>query len=175
MDTITIMLIAISISIDAFSLALAYGLMNINKTHIFISLLVGLFHFFMPLLGLLIGTYFIEKIAINPKYLISGIFILIIFEMIKSFFEKKENYILNIYNILLFAFFVSLDSFSIGIGLNYITKNPIAACFVFTIFSAVFTFVGFNIGKYISNKIGDISKLVGILLLSFLVLYYLCK
>ncbi len=175
MQTLSVIFIAISISLDAFSLALAYGLININKTHIFISILVGIFHFFMPLLGLTIGNYIIMKIPINPKYIISIIFIIIIFEMIKSFHEQKEKFYLNVLNIFLFAFLVSLDSFSVGIGLNYITNYPIKACIIFTLFSAVFTFIGFSLGKYISKKIGNISKIIGILLLTFLVLYYLCK
>ncbi len=56
MSLITIFLIAISISMDAFSLSLLYGTKNINnKTIIMQSILVGIFHFFMPLFGLFLG------------------------------------------------------------------------------------------------------------------------
>ena len=48
--------IAIGLSMDAFSLAIAYGTNNIEKKKILIlSISVGLFHFFMPVLGSLIG------------------------------------------------------------------------------------------------------------------------
>lgn len=175
MQTLTIILIALSISVDAFSLALAYGLINVSEKKLYISLLVGLFHFMMPLAGMHIGDFFIDKIPINPKFLISGIFILILFEMIKSLYDKKENFKLNFLNIFLFSFLVSIDSFSIGLGLKYITNIPLKACIIFSTFSMAFTYLGFSIGKYISKKIGKISKIIGITLLTFLILYYLCK
>lgn len=175
MENLTIILIALSISADAFSLALAYGLINIRKKQIYISLLVGLFHFIMPLTGVFLGDFLLNKISINPKYIISGIFIFLILQMIKSFSEEKEKFDLNLYNILLFAFFVSIDSFSVGLGLNYITQAPVKACIIFSLFSMTLTYLGFSIGKFISAKIGEISKIVGVSLLAFLVVYYLCK
>ncbi len=175
MQTLTIILIALSISADAFSLALAYGLINLNEKKLYISLLVGLFHFIMPLIGMYIGEFFIDKVPINPKFLISGIFVVILFEMIKSLYDKKEDFELNLINIILFSFLVSIDSFSIGLGLKYITNIPIKACIVFSLFSMFFTYLGFSIGKFISKKIGQISKIIGISLLVFLIMYFLCK
>ena len=59
----TIILIGISLSMDAFSLALAYGISGITKKEIIIlSLIVGIFHFCMPLIGLALGI-FIENIS----------------------------------------------------------------------------------------------------------------
>lgn len=175
METLTIILIALSISADAFSLSLAYALMNIKNKKLYISLLVGLFHFLMPLFGLYIGYMFIDKIPINPKFIVAAIFILILFEMIKSLYDKKEEFDLNLINIIFFSFIVSVDSFSIGLGLQYITNTPIKACIVFSIFSMFFTYLGFSLGKFISKKIGKISKIIGIVLLISLILYYLCK
>ena len=57
MKILTLFLIGISLSIDAFSMSLAYGLIGIRKKDMFLSsLIVGLFHFFMPLLGSIIGS-----------------------------------------------------------------------------------------------------------------------
>lgn len=175
MQTLTIILIALSLSADAFSLALAYGLINISEKKLYISLLVGFFHFVMPLIGMYIGDIFIDKIPINPKFVVSGIFILILFEMIKSLQDKKENFELNFINIIFFSFIVSVDSFSIGLGLKYITDVPVRACIIFSIFSMFFTYLGFSLGSLISKKIGKISRVIGIVLLTFLILYYLCK
>lgn len=175
MELLTVLLIAISISCDAFSLALAYGLLDVNKTKIFISFLVGTFHFIMPLIGMFIGNVFINKMPINLKYLIAIIFTFIFIEMVKSINENKEQYCLTLRNILLFAFFVSIDSFSIGIGLNYITHEPLKACVIFALFSGVFTYIGFSLGKYISIKLEKISKILGITLIAFLIVYFLCK
>ena len=175
MEITTIILIALSLSVDAFSLALAYSLINKEQKYFYISLLVGLFHFFMPLLGQNIGKIFINKIPINPNIIISIIFFLILIEMLKSLKEKKEAFEFNLINGILFAFFVSLDSFSIGIGIKLITNKIITSCIIFSIFSFILTYTGFIIGNYFSKKIGEISKIFGILLLTFLIVYHLCK
>ena len=57
MEIFVIMIIAVSLSMDAFSLSLAYGTVNLDKkSRLKLSIIVGLYHFFMPLLGNLIGA-----------------------------------------------------------------------------------------------------------------------
>ena len=54
---LTILLIAISLSMDAFSLALVYGLLIYSKKRkLLLSIIVGIYHFFMPLIGMLFGN-----------------------------------------------------------------------------------------------------------------------
>ena len=49
----TIFLIAIALSMDAFSLSLAYGTLGLTKKEVNkLSVIVGIYHFFMPLIGL---------------------------------------------------------------------------------------------------------------------------
>ena len=61
-----VFIIALSLSMDAFSLSLAYGTQNIeNKTKYTISIIVGLFHLFMPLIGNLLGNVILNIIKIN--------------------------------------------------------------------------------------------------------------
>ena len=53
---ILVILIGISLSMDAFSLSLAYGTLNIKNRNInLLTLIVGLYHFFMPLIGMFVG------------------------------------------------------------------------------------------------------------------------
>ena len=68
MEIITLLLIGLSLSVDAFTLSLAYGLLNIPKRKIImISGLVGIFHFIMPLIGYLISDLLNKVININFK------------------------------------------------------------------------------------------------------------
>ena len=63
MKIITIILIAISLSMDAFSLALIYGTQGIPKKHkLLLATIVGLYHLIMPLIGLTIGKYIENRI-----------------------------------------------------------------------------------------------------------------
>ena len=174
MRILSLFLIGISLSIDAFTMALAYGLVGIKKRNMFISsITVGLFHFFMPLLGSLLGSELLNSFKINPKYLIIIIIILLIIEMIKSLNEKEKQINMNLLGMISFAFLVSLDSFTIGIGINYIIDIPIYASIVFACVSAIFTLLGFFLGKYVSSKFEKISKYIGIFILIVLLSYFI--
>lgn len=175
MEIFTLFLIGLSLSLDAFSLSLAYGLLGIRKKKmLYSSLIVGLFHFFMPLLGSFIGIKILSSFKINPKYVIAIVIFLIILEMIKSLKEEVNTELkISFLNMLAFAFFVSLDSFTVGIGLVYVTAYPIYASIIFAIVSTILTFIGFILGKYVSGKIGKISKYIGIGILSILLIYFL--
>lgn len=171
-----LILIAVSLSIDAFSLSLAYGLMNYNKRKIIIiSLTVGIFHFFMPLLGFVIGNYIFENLTINPKLILLIMFLIVILEMIKGLNEEVEKKVLNIIGTFIFALLVSVDSFSVGIGISYEISKMYFASLVFSVTSFIFTLGGFFLGKYISGKIEKASKIVGICIMFTLLIYYLCK
>ena len=75
MNIILIFIIAISLSMDAFSLALAYGTINLNGKEInILSIIVGIYHFFMPIVGMLIGSYITKFIHIGGDIIILVIF-----------------------------------------------------------------------------------------------------
>ncbi len=68
MNIILIFIIAISLSMDAFSLSLAYGTINLNKKEInILSIIVGIYHFFMPILGMFIGTFITNFIHVGEN------------------------------------------------------------------------------------------------------------
>lgn len=176
MEIITLIIIGLSLSIDAFSLSLAYGLLNIpKKTIISTSITVGIFHFIMPILGMLLGNIITDTLNLDSKYILLTILILILIEMIKSLKEENKEHELNIINILIFAFLVSFDSFTLGIGIKYITSNIFLASIIFMILSSLFTFLGFILGKYLTKKATYKIKLIGIILLLVVIMYFLCK
>lgn len=168
-------LIAISLSMDAFALSLVYGNLNISKKDICVlSTIVGLYHLFMPILGMYFGEYISNFILIDHNIIMFIILFIVGIEMIIEAF-KKENNIKNMKLVeqLLFGFAVSIDSFSIGIGLKYISNDYISGPITFSIASALFTFIGLKIGKYMNTKIGNISRLFGGILLIVLAITYL--
>ena len=77
---------------DAFSLALIYGTQGITKKHkILLSLIVGIYHFIMPLIGVAIGTVITKKILVNPNIIVGIILSLIAIEMIISSFKEEDK------------------------------------------------------------------------------------
>ena len=176
MKIISLIIIGLSLSIDAFTLSLAYGLLNIPRRKIILtSLSVGIFHFVMPLLGALIGDVLINIIHVNSKYILITVLIIIFIEMIKSLKETTEEHELSLINILIFSSLVSFDSFSIGIGLKYITENIFLGSIVFSILSCSFTYLGFKLGKYLTNKSEKRAKIFGIILILLTILYFIFK
>lgn len=177
MKIITIILIAISLSMDAFSLALIYGTQGITKKHkILLAIIVGIYHFLMPLIGLTIGTYAERKIIINSNLLVGIILSLISIEMIiSSTKETKEKFLLTIPGYLIFGLSVSIDSLTTGIGLPAITNNYIQTALIFSITSLIFTYIGLNLGNILNQKYGKISTIIGGLTLLTIGITYIFK
>lgn len=172
---LTTLIIAISLSMDAFSLSLVYGTLNIDKKNkIILSFIVGIYHFLMPLLGLSIGLFIAKYLVLNLKYLVSIIFIIIGLELILSNIKEKEVVPLeNIVSFLIFGLSVSIDSFTTGIGLNIINNNYLIVSTTFCLTSALFTYFGLNIGDKLSQKYGKISTICGGIVLIIIGLSYL--
>lgn len=169
-----VIIIAISLSMDAFSLALAYGTLNLNKKDIYkLSLVVGFYHFFMPLLGLFFGNIILKYVS-NPNFLVFVILFIIGIEMIYETFKEEDiKNIVSFRQILLFGLAVSIDSFSVGIGLNVISKNYLYCSTIFSMFSLSFTYLGLILGKKINNIIGKTSTVIGGLILIVIAFMYL--
>lgn len=175
MQIITIIIIAISLSMDAFSLSLAYGTLNLNKKNILIlSLIVGIYHFFMPQIGSLIGNIILEILPIKTNIIVFIVLFIIGLQMIlETFKEEKEIKNLKIKEMLLFGLAVSLDSLSVGIGIKTIYHNVILSSLIFMIMSFMFTYIGLNIGKKINDIVGKISTLIGGIILMLIGLLYI--
>lgn len=166
-------LTAIALSLDAFSLAIIYGtILNNKKKILILSLVVGIFHFFMPLLGFTLSNLLITQMLSNTNFISFLIFLIIGIQM---FFSKNsENEIINLTrfsNVLLFAFTVSLDSFSVGIAIS--DKKILLPIVTFSIVSCLFTYIGLQIGNKIKNVFGSLTTKIGGIILILLSFYYL--
>lgn len=175
MEIIALFIIAISLSMDAFSLSLIYGTGKINnKDKLLLSIIVGTYHFIMPLIGLLIGNIIIKKINFNPNIVVGIILSLIGLEMIISSFKgKKETFLYSTYGFFIFGLSVSIDSLTTGIGLMGITSLPLVASIIFALTSFSFTYLGLNIGNFISIKYGNIATIIGGIILILVGLFYI--
>lgn len=175
MEIIALFIIAISLSMDAFSLALIYGTGGINKKDkFFLSFIVGTCHFIMPLIGLLIGNIIISKINFNPDIIVGVILFLIGLEMtISSFKDKKEPILYSTYGYFIFGLSVSIDSLTTGIGLMGITSHPLLASIIFALTSFCFTYLGLNLGNFLNIKYGKIATTIGGIILILVSIFYI--
>lgn len=172
---VTIILVAVGLSMDAFSLSILYGTLGLSKKRVVgLSLVVGTFHFFMPLFGSTIGTALLHFLPVDQDLIVGIIFMVIAIQMIMS--TSKEEEVMNIVGLgsmLLFGFTVSIDSFSVGIGLSAISSNYLLVVSTFSMISACFTFLGLIIGNKLNNKFGTISTWIGSIILIGLAIIYI--
>lgn len=162
---------------DAFSFAISIGAFNIinRKTVIIIALTVGIFHFMMPIIGSILGNTIKQLIHIDFGIITGAIFLYIAIEMIKEFRQNVSMPSLSILGVLALALSVSVDSFAVGFTLTNGLINTFLSAATFSIFSFTFTLIGLIIGKYISEKFGDISKVVGISIMVILAILSIVK
>ena len=165
----TILIIGISLSMDAFSLALIYGIQGMNKKQkLLLSIIVGIYHFIMPLIGLSFGTILNNINIISIDIIASLILVYIGIDLIISNSKKEDRLELTKIGFIIFGLSVSLDSLTVGIGLKAITNNYLISSIVFSISSLVFTYSGLLLGNLIGSKIGTYSKLIGGIILIFI-------
>ncbi len=160
MEFLSILLISISLSMDAFSLAIAYGTLGVEERFSKkIASMVGIFHFTMPILGMTVKYILTNTFSISFHFITSIIyFYLGVMLLLEAKEEKMTSPLLSLKDIFLFAFAVSIDSFTVGVALPRFTiLGPIS----FAIASFSFTLLGLNMGQKISKVLGTSAPIFG--------------
>lgn len=178
MEIFIIFVVAVSLSMDAFSLSLAYGTLGLSKKEIInLSTIVGVYHFIMPIIGMFLGSILLNITHIKPDIVVFIVLFFIGIQMIIESFKNEEKLVkLSKVELFLFGFAVSIDSLSVGIGLNNITNNCILSSFIFSFFSFSFTYLGLILGKKVSELIGKFATIIGgmfLIIISFVCLFKL--
>ena len=76
----------------------------------------------------------LKIIKVNPDILVGLIFIILGLEMLISLKKEEQLKILTgMFSVVFFAFTVSIDSFSIGIGFGISNINILLPCIIFSI------------------------------------------
>ena len=164
----------ISLSMDAFSLAISLGTTNISKKEILLtSIVIGIFHFFMPLIGNKIGLTISPFLSIKANYIASLIFFLLAIQMYLNRNEEESYINYNLSIILLIALTVSIDSLSVGLAFGLNQNKVMIGSIIFMIISSLFTYIGFNIGKYLSNVYHKASIYIGLIIMILIAIKYL--
>lgn len=173
---LTILLIGISLSMDTFSLALIYGMLGItNQKKIILSIIVGIYHFIMPLVGLTLGNA-LDTMSFIKLSIISSIILLYIgIDLITSNLKEEKIISLTISGLFMFGLSVSIDSLTVGIGLKAITNNYLLSSTIFSICSFIFTYLGLILGNIIENRVGSYSKLLGGIILIIIAIIMFIK
>jgi manganese efflux pump family protein len=178
--------LALALGTDAFSVAMVIGVKKFKMLSIIkISIIIGVFHIIMPLIGLY-GGFFIEKIfSYYFKYngeldlifnnIGAGILILIgIYMLLERWFGSKDetnDFKLKGFGIYLLALSVSIDALSVGIGVGMMDFNK-SLVLLFGVIAGIMMATGLYLGSKVGFWLGDNAQSWGGIALIFLGIHF---
>jgi manganese efflux pump family protein len=170
-ELLTLILMAFALGMDAFSVGLGMGMFRLTKRHIFkIGVTIGLFHVWMPLLGMAAGRFLSEQFGAIAGLLGGLLLILLGVQMIWSSFKEDETSLITPVGkgLFIFALSVSLDSFSVGLTLGIYGAQTALVLICFGVAAMVLTWIGLMVGRKVQGWLGTYSEaLGGCILLAF--------
>ena len=163
-ELLALIIMALALGMDAFSVGLGMGLIRLKLKQIFyIGVTIGVFHIWMPLVGMLIGRVLSDKFGTIATLLGGGLLILLGVQMVLSSFSKDEKPLITPIGmgLIVFALSVSLDSFSVGLSLGIYGAKTFLTVLIFGIVSMILTWCGLLVGKRVQTWLGSYSEALG--------------
>jgi manganese efflux pump family protein len=163
-ELLTLILMAFALGMDAFSVGLGMGMFNLRLRQIFkIGITIGIFHVWMPLLGMIAGKFLSNQFGTIATYIGGGLLLVLGVQMIWSSFKKEDSSVITPvgFGLMVFAFSVSLDSFSVGLTLGIYQAKTVLVLFCFGIAATILTWCGLLVGRKVQNFIGPYSEALG--------------
>jgi putative Mn2+ efflux pump MntP len=172
MSFISIFLIALALSMDAFSVATAIG--SAGRWHssgavIRLATAFGLFQFAMPILGWLLGRTVVSYISDYDHWIAFGLLTIVGIRMIKEYFDREEKERAKDptkgWSLLVLSIATSIDALAVGVSLAFFDVNIYYASAVIGIVCFIITAVGMVFGKALSRVLGKKAVLIGAVVL----------
>ncbi|OAT79773.1 manganese efflux pump MntP family protein [Desulfotomaculum copahuensis] len=171
MGIITVLLLALALGADAFSLCLGIGMAGIKRRQvILISLTVLLFHIIMPLAGFeageLAGGLIGRAAAVAGALLMLYLGLRMVQGALRHEAEESPRIILvNGWGLFMLGASVSMDALSVGFTLGTQRINLLLTVLVFGLVAGLMTFSGLYCGRCIGRWAGERAQLLGGLIL----------
>ncbi len=171
-------LLAVSLSMDAFAVALCKGLAikKINfKKCLIVGAWFGSFQALMPLAGYLLGSTFADKITAVSHWIAFVLLAIIGGNMIKESFEKCEKPLddsLGFKTMIVMAIATSIDALAAGVGFAFTEFNPPWFVYITFVLIGIITLslsaIGVKIGNIFGTKFKTKAELAGGIILILL-------
>ncbi|SDE33392.1 Putative Mn2+ efflux pump MntP [Paenibacillus sp. UNCCL117] len=174
---ISIGLLAMALGLDALSLGLGIGMRGIRKLDIMkISLTIALFHVLMPLAGIWMGGY-LSMLLGKIATVCGGILLLLLGgHMVYNTLRKTESGGYDhrsFWGMLLFAFSVSVDSFSVGVSLGMFAGDIWLTVLMFGVAGGLMSVLGLLLGRHVGNWVGEYGEALGGVILGAFGIHFL--
>ena len=172
MSLLSLFLIAVGLSMDAFAVAVCKGLatpkITLKKAGI-VGLWFGLFQALMPTAGYLVGYRFQDQITVLDHWIAFVLLLIIGGNMIKESFgkdEEKQSASLAFKEMLVLAIATSIDALAVGVTFAFLPDVPIIPAVAFIgIITFVLSAAGMKIGNIFGTKYKSKAEFAGGLIL----------
>jgi len=165
-DLIQILIIAIVLSLDAFSVAIALGIKS--KKHTFkeatiISLYFGGFQALMPLIGWVAGNLIKENFRSITNWVAFILLGIVGSKMIYENLRDKENndYSLSTSSLVTLAIATSIDALIVGTTLAFIKIPLIFSIILIGIVTIIISLGGYYLGRILGKSFGKRVEIIG--------------
>lgn len=167
MDFISILLIAVALSMDSFSVSLTKGFTQKNlKTSqmIYYGLSFGLFHLFLPLIGYCAGEVIINFVSTLAPWIGFIILFIIGANMIRESLENEDEEVADEFSfkeLILLSIATGIDAFAIGISFALLNTNILIPAITTGIVVFTLSIIGILLGRKLGDYCGDKFLILG--------------
>jgi len=169
MSFIELLLIAVGLSMDAFSVSICKGLTTKKfswRIALVCGLWFGLFQALMPSIGYFLGAQFQEMIEAYDHWIAFGLLALIGANMIREALSNKEevtsvNSSLGFKTMFLLAIATSIDALAVGISFACIQVQLWSSVLIIGVTTFLFSVLGVKIGNVFGSKYEKSAGITG--------------
>ena len=172
MDIVTILLIAVGLSMDAFAVSVTNGMVlrpaGVRQA-LTLGVWFGIFQGIMPLIGWAVGVGFSKSIQAFDHWIAFVLLAYIGAHMIYEALSHKQDgavqHVLRLRNVLVMAVATSIDALAVGVSFAFTGATTLAAislnCSIIAVVTLSVCTVGFFLGRKFSGKLGKRAEIVG--------------
>ena len=167
MSLFEVIIISLSLSMDAFAISICKGLSMKRiywKKASIIALYFGIFQTLMPVLGYFFGRSFTDLVSFVDHWIAFVLLAIIGVDMIKSTFDnekEKQNDRVDFKTMIILAIATSIDALAVGITFAFLKVKLIYAVCSIGIITFALSLFGVKIGNKFGDKFQNKAELFG--------------
>jgi putative Mn2+ efflux pump MntP len=173
---LTILVMAVALGMDAFSLGIGIGLKGVRLRDVVkLSTIIAIFHVLMPLGGMITGQYVSSLLGGIATSAAGALLLLLGGHMVYSSLRGEAVDSIDhrtVWGMLVFSFSVSIDSFSVGVSLGMFSAHVLLTVLMFGFFGGLMSVLGLMLGQRASRSLGAYGEAFGgVILFAFGLLF----
>lgn len=168
MGIVEIVLIAVSLAMDAFAVSLVAGAAGQTRgarPTFRLSFHFGLFQFFMPLIGWALGASVVAYLASASRWIAFGLLVFIGSRMIRSGLSPEEQAdrkdLTRGLTLVLVSLATSIDALAVGFSLAMLNVSVWYPCVVIGIVTSILSVIGTWLGSRLNAKFAVRAEIAG--------------